>query len=172
MYEPAPDHPVCPSTSSASTSREFRIDTGPAAAVISRRLHSSRRRRSSWLQWGVLSLGVMMFTCGAVLIAWSFNQDQQELWNLGAPLALAGQVAFLVGLVLQLDVLWQQSKWTTHTIEELDRRAAAAAGASAAAPASVGSASTAERAAISDPQTLLSDLKGQLDRMATRLSRP
>lgn len=113
-----------------------------------------------------------MFTCGAVLIAWSFNQGQQSLWNVGAPLALAGQVAFLVGLVLQLDVLWQQTSLTSQAIQELDHRlpgvplepqlTGAKANVGPNSPSAPGN---------HDANSLLTDLKCQLDRVATRLSR-
>ena len=42
--------------------------------------------------------------------------SRNALWDLGAPLVLAGQATFLVGLVLQLDVIWQQNKDTSRAL--------------------------------------------------------
>ncbi len=131
----------------------------------------TRRGRWPWIQWTILALGVGLFTAGAALIGWSFRQDNQGLWNIGAPLALFGQVAFLIGLVLQLDVIWQQSQQTNCMVEHLDYRIqsnfAASGHPSRAAGTELRPSTPSERA---DPEALLNDLKGQLDHFATRLS--
>ena len=95
-----------------------RVESPPAADDIA----THRRTRSNWLQWIILSLGAALFSCGAALVAWSFGEDRQDLWNIGAPMALAGQAAFLIGLVLQLDIIWQESKQTGRRLDELDQR--------------------------------------------------
>jgi hypothetical protein len=131
-----------------------------------------RRQRSHWLQWTILSLGVALFSCGATLVAWSFGDDHHHLWNIGAPLALAGQAAFLIGLVLQLEVIWQQSKQTTRRLENLDQRVAPLPTSALATPPAVDAGSGIGPTPTPDAESLLKELKGQLDQMATRLMRP
>lgn len=85
-----------------------------------RRIQRRRRRSTRWCT-ALLLLGISLFTAGAVLIGMSFRNDGQQLWNVGTPLALAGQGFFLVGLILQLDILWQQGNDTRNTLQRLDR---------------------------------------------------
>jgi len=148
----------------ATLKDESMTDTNPTGQLPRRQ----RRARSHWVQWLLLSVGVTLFTAGAVLIGWSFYDDRQGLWSIGTPLALAGQVVFLVGLILQLDVLWQQSKVTARAIEAMDGRRASA---DHVVP-EVSRPRQALRSGVDDNSTqhLLHDLKGQLDQFATRLS--
>lgn len=154
----------------SSHARTYRVDRNKAATAIAR-TPAQRRHRSSWVQWLILSLGAGLFSCGAALIAWSFGEDRQDLWNIGAPMALAGQAAFLIGLVLQLDVIWQQSKLTSHRLHELDQRVSPLPDSVGGVNAGVEDGATFRTLSATDAESLLSDLKGQLDRMATRLTR-
>ncbi len=110
------------------------------------------------------------------LVAWSFGDDRHDLWNIGAPMALAGQAAFLIGLVLQLDILWQESKQTGQRLQDLDQRVAPMASPTGASSMSSERgvslrATSSESTPARDAESLLKELKGQLDRMATRLTR-
>ena len=87
-------------------------------------------------------------------------------------MALAGQAAFLIGLVLQLEVIWQQSKQTHRRLDELDQRVSPYAGSALTTPPTLDASSGLRAGAAADPDSLLSELKGRLDRMATRLVRP
>lgn len=138
----------------------------PSQTLSEDRRRRKRRTKSQWVQWLLLMLGVALFTSGAVLIGWSFYEDQQGLWNIGTPLALAGQVIFLIGLILQLDILWQQSKVTARAVEELDDRLPPAVPPQTRHTIPV----TRAHGNEANPQRLLHDLKGQLDQFATRLS--
>jgi hypothetical protein len=86
--------------------------------------HSARPngRRSSPLVMGALSLGLMAFVCGGVLLGWSVFSGRNELWNVGLPIALAGQFGLLLGLLLQLDFLGEGSRRATDRLEEVDQR--------------------------------------------------
>jgi hypothetical protein len=72
--------------------------------------------------WAVLSMGLAIFVCGAVLMIWSIVTQRQELWNAAIPLLLAGQAGLLVGLVLQLDRLRHENRRTAATVDRLDRQ--------------------------------------------------
>lgn len=131
------------------------------------------RRRSTFFSWTFISLGLMTFVCGGVLLGWSFVASRAELWTIGMPLTLVGQAALIVGLVLQLEGLWQSNRDTTSTLDELDqqlrdlRHATTLLSSTHSTSAKSFYAHMAEGAS---PQLLLTDLKGQLDMLATRIA--
>ena len=142
----------------------------PAAQVVPAATAAAPMRTpksTGWLQWAVLMLGIGMFTCGAILIAWSFRAERHDLWNIGAPLALAGQIAFLVGLIMHLELLWRHSAWTSSQVEHLHGSRADLASASSATHALAARSET----VASEPGRLFNELKGSLDRIATQISR-
>jgi len=121
----------------------------------------------------MVSLGLMMFVCGGVLLGWSLLSGRGELWSLGLPLILIGQAALIVGLVFQLDGLWQSNRETSQTLEQLDdqlhdlQHATTMLGTTHSGGARSFYAHMAEGAS---PQMLLTDLKGQMDLLAVRLA--
>lgn len=66
--------------------------------------------------WTVVSLGVAVLACGAVLLGCSVAQERDDLWSLGLPLAIGGQAALILGLVLQLEGLWQTSRQNARSL--------------------------------------------------------
>jgi hypothetical protein len=76
--------------------------------------------QASWAAWTAVLLGVAALACGAVLLGLSVAQEREDLWSLGLPLALGGQAALIVGLVLQLEGLWQTSRQTARSVSVLD----------------------------------------------------
>jgi hypothetical protein len=79
----------------------------------------------------------------------------------------------LLGLVLQMDSLWQANRRTTETLDQVDHRlqeinhTTTMLGTTHSAPAQ---SFYAHMAAGANPQMLLADLKGQLDLLAVRMS--
>ena len=116
----------------------------------------------------------MTFMCGAVLLGWSFVAGRGELWSLGLPLTLAGQAGLVLGLILQLESLWQSNRDTSGTLNELDaqlrdlRHATTLLSTTHSSSAQSFYAHMAEGAS---PQLLLADVKGQLDLVASQLAR-
>jgi len=108
--------------------RTTRID--PSAAAISPHLPPADPRlsarsgldpaaeepKANLAAWTVVSLGVAVLACGAVLLGWSVAQERDDLWSLGLPLAIGGQAALILGLVLQLEGLWQSSRQTARSL--------------------------------------------------------
>ena len=130
-------------------------------------------KRTSWLAWAVTSLGMMAFTCGGVLLGWSYVSGREDLWNLGVPAAVGGQIALLIGLVLQLERIWQSHRYAVDKMEEVDERLADMKQSQSLMRVNHGSASQAFYAHMAEgasPSLLLADLKGQLDLLAVRLS--
>ena len=52
--------------------------------------------------WLTICAGVTALTCGTALMIWSVYADRTELWNTGLPIMIAGQVALVLGMGLQL----------------------------------------------------------------------
>ncbi len=150
-----------------------------ASAAIQSQLRSAQttataqRRRHSMVAWLILSLGLMAFVCGGMLLGWSLLAGRNELWNLGMPMALAGQFGLLLGLVLQLDSLWQANRHTADTLDDVDHRlqeidhATNLLRSTHSGPAQ---SFYAHMAAGANPQLLLADLKGQLDLLAVKMA--
>ena len=124
--------------------------------------------------WAALSLGVMTFAAGAVLLGWSFFAGRSELWSYGLPMTLAGQAGLLIGLILQLEGLWQSNRSTAQSLDALDeqlsdlRQAASLLSTPHNAPSPSFYAHPADGASAN---LLLADLKGQLDLLAVRLAK-
>ncbi len=115
----------------------------------------------------------MTFVCGAVLLGWSFVEARSELWNLGMPLTLFGQAALLIGLILQLDGLWQSNRETASTLDELDDEVHNLRHATTLLTSTHSTSAQSFYVHMADgasPQLLLADLKGQLDLLAMKLA--
>jgi hypothetical protein len=126
---------------------------------------------SGALTWLSLSAGTAAFVCGGVLLGWSIVTGRQELWTIGTPVALGGQVALLIGLVLQLDRLWHDSRHAAAKLDTVDEQLQKVRTATSLLGTTVGPSSSfyAHLAGGAGPQLLLSDLKGQLDLLALRM---
>jgi hypothetical protein len=137
-------------------------------------LAASPPPRSQAGAWTMISLGLSVFACGAVLLGWSLAAGRDELWTVGLPLALLGQAALVVGLVLQLDGLWHSSRKTAQVLTELDdelknvRQATTLLSSTHSSGAQSFYLHLAEGAS---PQLLLADLKGQMDLLAQQMAR-
>jgi hypothetical protein len=135
---------------------------------------SSEQPKGNLAAWAILSLGLATFACGAVLLVWSLVAARDDLWPVGMPLALIGQAGLILGLILQLDGLWTNSRKTATALSHLDgelsrvRQATTLLSTSRTNPAQSFYVHLAEGAA---PQMLLADLKGQLDLLAQHMSR-
>lgn len=127
----------------------------------------------SFAAWAAICLGLMAFACGGVLLGWSVLGDREELWSLGVPIALVGQVALLVGLCLQLDRLWGENRNTAERIVQMDEQLDELRQSTRLLGTPYHSASQNFYTHLSDgasPKMLLSDLKGQMDLLALRMS--
>jgi hypothetical protein len=122
--------------------------------------------------WVVLALGLMSFVCGGVLLGWSVVTGRGDLWTRGMPFAVGGQIALLVGLVLQLERLWRAGRHTAAKLEHVDQQLHGLKTTTAMLGTTHSSAATAfysHMAGGANPQLLLADLKGQLDMLSIKL---
>lgn len=134
-----------------------------------------RAGRSTIGPWTYLALliGTTALVCGGSLLGWSMISGRSELWNLGLPIALGGQIALLAALLIQLERLWADHRRSAERIEKVNsqlhelQHTTTLLGTSATSPASQFYAHYAHGA---DAKVLLSDLKSQLDLLALRVS--
>jgi len=137
------------------------------------------RARSSFsllaaIAWTILLLSTTAIVCGGVLMVWSLVGARPELWSIGLPVALGGQVALLVGLVLQMDRLREDNRSAAERLHSVDEKlhelktTTSLLGHGQNTPSGTFYAHLAEGAG---PKLLLSDLKSQLDLLAWKMSR-
>ena len=124
--------------------------------------------------WLVLLIGLMGMACGGVLLGWSLIAGRQDLWPIGLPIALAGQIVLVMGFVLQMDRLWNDHSRTSAKLDHMDERLAdlenttALLGTTHSTPAM---SFYSHLAGGANPQLLLADLKSQLDLLALKMGR-
>jgi hypothetical protein len=140
-----------------------------------KRKKAVRRRRSfsGAFTWLVVSLGAMSFACGGTLLMWSLVGGRHELWNIGLPPALVGQILLLVGLVLQIDRLWYDSHQAAAKLDDVDQQIHELRSTTmllGANQSPVSATFYSHLAGGAGPQLLLTDLKSQLDLLAMRIA--
>jgi len=107
-------------------------------------------------------------------LGWSLVAGRDELWNIGLPIAAGGQIALLVGLVLQLDRFWRDNHRTVSKLDEVDEKLRDLKTTATLLSTIHGPSSTAfytHLAGGANPQLLLSDLKSQLDLLAMKIGK-
>lgn len=124
--------------------------------------------------WTILSIGLAVFACGSVLLGWSFLAKRDDLWPIGMPLTLIGQAGLILGLVLQLDGLWNSNRQTAEVLSELDGELKSVREATTLLSTSHSSSAQSfylHLAEGASPQLLLADLKGQMDLLAQQMAK-
>lgn len=159
----------------AQREADGRPESAQAVAGVAAQ-RARRASRSTIGPWTYLALliGTTALVCGGSLLGWSMISGRSELWNLGLPIALGGQIALLAALLIQLERLWADHRRSAERIDKVHsqlhdlQHTTTLLGTSAASPASQFYAHYAHGA---DAKVLLSDLKSQLDLLALRVSR-
>jgi hypothetical protein len=137
--------------------------------------HSAPPRRpeiGQFIAWLITFLGAVALASGLGTIGWSIAHGGTEIWDPAIGLTLAGQGILIFGLLLVVTRLWRNSRYASGKLQEvhtelgqLQRTADSLAGMrSGGAPAFY-----AELVRGASPQMLLTNLKGQIDQLATRL---
>jgi hypothetical protein len=122
----------------------------------------------------LLLIGLMGMACGGMLLAWATIGGRPDLWPMGMPIALVGQIVLVVGFVFQMDRLWNDNSLTSAKLNRMDERLAdlktttALLGTTHSSPAA---SFYSHLAGGANPQLLLTDLKSQLDLLALKIGR-
>jgi hypothetical protein len=131
-----------------------------------------RHRASQIAAWLIVVAGAIALTAGIGLMGWSLVERQMTYWNLAVGLALGGQGTLIFGLVLVVSRLWHNSRYASAKLQEVHARLAQLQHTADALTATRSGGTPAFYADLvrgASPQMLLSNLKGQLDQLATRL---
>jgi hypothetical protein len=137
-------------------------------------LPSRRAEGSQIIAWLIVTLGVLTLGAAVAQIAWSLSSKAIVNWNLALGLALGGQGLLIFGLILVVSRLWRHSRYAAGKLQDVHARLGqlqhtaevlTTMRAGGGAPAFY-----AELARGANPHMLLTNLKGQLDQLATRLS--
>jgi hypothetical protein len=151
--------------------------TTPAAARDAEEalLKARRSEGGQIIAWLIVIAGALILGSGIGLITWSLVMKVMTYWNLGFVLALGGQGTLIIGLALVVSRLWRHSRYAASKLQDVHTRLGqlqqtaeilTTMRTSGGAPAFY-----AELARGASPNMLLTNLKGQLDQLATRISR-
>ncbi|MCA9175650.1 MAG: hypothetical protein KDB14_14295 [Planctomycetales bacterium] len=102
------------------------------------------------MMWCVVLPGISLLFSGAMLTAWSFWGNREELWRVGLPAAVVGQALLMLGVLLYLDISAQQRRHQEATLRQLREQLREPA----AAPTLAG---------LAPPHLLLAEIKSKLD---------
>jgi hypothetical protein len=163
----------------ASRRPHWRVD---AAHAQPRAPHKPRRRiaaeragrRSPTFTNSALLMGLAACVGGVAVLGWSVMEARGDLWNIGISSTAAGGVVFLLGLVLQLERIWHNSRVAVNKLRQIDAHLQDLERTTASLGVTHGSASQAFYSHLADqahPHLLLADLKGQIDLLAMNLAR-
>jgi hypothetical protein len=136
---------------------------------------ASRLRRagaSQIIAWLVVFAGILVLVAGVSLVGWSLATRQMHLWNIAVGLTLGGQGTLILGLVLVVSRLWRNSRHATNRLQDVHARLGQLQHTADVLTAMrSGGAPTfyADLVRGASPQVLLTNLKGQLDQLATRI---
>jgi hypothetical protein len=153
---------------------QWRADAAHARVPARHRPKTRAPATSSAAAWLALAVGLMAFACGIALLVWSNVARRDELWSLGLPTAIGGQVGLLVGLVLQLERIWQTSRYAARKLDRVEGQLHHLESTASTMNVTHGTAAQAfytHLAENANPQILLADLKGQIDMLAAELGR-
>jgi hypothetical protein len=120
----------------------------------------------------VVAAGTIALVAGVGLIGWCLSTNLMIYWDLALGLALGGQGGLILGLVLVVSRLWRNSRHAVSKLHEVHARLGQlqhTADALAATRPGGAPAFYADLVRGASPQMLLSNLKGQLDQLASQL---
>jgi hypothetical protein len=145
------------------------VTTATAATTSQHR--PSRTSSGQILAWLIVAAGTITLLTGLGLLGWSLSREEMQHWNLALGLALGGQGALILGLVMVVSRLWRNSRYAANKLQEMHARLGQLQNTADTISAMRGGAPAfyADLARGASPQTLLSNLKGQLDQLAKRM---
>jgi len=123
--------------------------------------------------WSLMCVGLMALACGGALMIWAYLSGRGEIWPVGIPIAVVGQVLLMVGLIMQVDHLWYYNRRNVQASAALSQNLASSnqpvpAMHSGYPPPHF---TASPELADSDSQTTLDEIKGRLDRLTTALNK-
>ncbi|MGL4512891.1 MAG: hypothetical protein ACRCT8_07345 [Lacipirellulaceae bacterium] len=149
------------------------LNPQPARREVVRRPPPRRVARTGQrLAWFVAALGVAMLGLGIGMMATSAFGDRPDLWNPAVGATLAGQGLVIVGLVQLLGHVWTACRQAIVKLSQVHdelRSLRRVADEQAGRHAATAGQFYAELARGAGNEVLLGNLRGQVERLATRL---
>ena len=160
-----------------AVSQHWHSRSGPSSVasplLMAPQAVSVTERGVRFVAWTAVCIGLMALICGAALLGWGYYGGRGELWAIGIPIAAAGQIALVVGLILQLDGLWQSYRQNAQDLGVLNyrlsdlRQTTTMANPPQSIPASPYHVPVADSTST---QATLADIKGRLDQISAKVA--
>lgn len=144
----------------------------PASHSEPRRSPSPQPEGGQFLAWFVTLGGIVALAGGIGSLAWIIAHDAGIWWNHALALTLAGQGLLILGLALVVTRLWRNSRHASGKLQAVHADLAQlqrTADAISAMRAGGAPAFYADLVRGASPQMLLTNLKGQIDQLSSRL---
>lgn len=161
-----------PLTEALATPHTKPLKRAPAPPPLPTARVSTESTRSQLIAWLMASFGASLLGLGIGLGGWSLFGDRPSLWNPALAAAIGGQGLLIVGLLQLLSSLWNAARLASSKLalmhdelRRLRRTTEAEAGRRDASAAAF----YADLTRDAPPEMLMGNLRGQLDRLASRL---
>jgi hypothetical protein len=135
--------------------------------------HSLRTALARAFAWLMLLSGIIGFLGGLALLGWSAWAGRPDLWNIGLPATLIGQLVLLLSLSLQIHRLWRNNRVAVAKLDNVDEQLHELKNTTMLWNASHGPASNLFYTHLANgagSQLLLNDLKSQIDLLAMKIA--
>jgi len=137
----------------------------PSPPLAPQPRRSTARARAAW---AIVAAGAVALACGITLLCAGAFISRPGWQSLGLPITLLGQVALLLGMMLQLDLVWQGKRETASKLYRFQKRLVdLEALADELSPAAID-----DSPAPGDERELMAELKSRLDLLSHRLNLP
>jgi len=151
-HSPAPSAPMKTKLAASAASRE----------------RPRRARLRARVAWIVVATGAAALASGVVLLAVGTIAGWAIWQNFGLPLTLLGQVALLLGMMLQLDLVWHGKRETASKLYSFQKRLLDLE----ALAAELSPSTDEDSSPASNERELMVELKTRLDLLSHRLNVP
>ena len=94
----------------------------PTPLITAPMAEPMEEKATKFFSWVAVYLGLSALVCGAGLSAWAYLGGHGQWLFVGVPTAVLGQIGLMVGLILQLDGLWQSHQRSSQSYTMLDHR--------------------------------------------------
>jgi hypothetical protein len=146
------------------------IQPSPRSAEVTLRESPTR---TSWVLSTVLIAGIVAFTVGVGLLAWSAAFRLEEVWHWGLSATIAAEGLLVVGLTWMAARLWHNSRRLNREVQGVDEQLAEIhqlAGSLSAGHLAASQNYYHQFSQVANPHLLVANLRGQVDLLAERIA--
>lgn len=146
------------------------VQPRPRSAEVT---HTEAPTRASWVLSTLLFAGIVAFTIGAGLLAWSAAFQLDEVWHWGLSATIGAEGLLVVGLTWMAMRLWQNSRRLNREVQGVDEQLAEIhqlAGSLSAGHLTASQSYYHQFSQTANPHLLVANLRGQVDLLAERIA--